>query len=216
MVIKRLYLLSLACSPPLLPPNSPFLVTRRWVRSSFWTLNRFACGNFPGVIFAALLAPSLTSLSSVYPDLRPSSSLTFDLPPFWSPPLVRRRRKLSLSLSLARFFPPIIHRLARFFPSSLARLLVNLFLSLAERTPLLHLAKSDTISEDHRPLSSIVPGESSSPIIRMEKKERVRHVETRGLRAEKIWNFAEIWLTVVWWRNISNYFLLVKNNTNLY
>lgn len=35
--------------------------------SSFWTLSRCACGNFPGVIFAALLARSLTSLSSVYP-----------------------------------------------------------------------------------------------------------------------------------------------------
>lgn len=37
------------------------------VLSSFWTLSRCACGNFPGVIFAALLARSLTSLSSVYP-----------------------------------------------------------------------------------------------------------------------------------------------------
>lgn len=50
------------------------------VRSSFWTLNRFACGNFPGVIFAALLAPSLTSLSSVYPRRRFSLHPSFVLP----------------------------------------------------------------------------------------------------------------------------------------
>lgn len=76
MVIKRLRFLSLRLARVLPPPPPPPPVTgNRSVRSSFWTLNRFACGNFPGLIFAALLAPSLTSLTSVYPP--PQSSLSF-------------------------------------------------------------------------------------------------------------------------------------------
>lgn len=73
-------------------------------RSSFWTLSRFACGNFPGVIFAALLAPSLTSLSSVYP---PSS--------FFSASARHRDPRSALPLrSSSRRTPP---RGPCFFPS---------------------------------------------------------------------------------------------------
>lgn len=75
MVIKRLRFLSLRLARVLPPPPPPPVTGNRSVRSSFWTLNRFACGNFPGLIFAALLAPSLTSLTSVYPP--PQSSLSF-------------------------------------------------------------------------------------------------------------------------------------------
>lgn len=64
-------------------------------RSSFWTLNRFACGNFPGVIFAALLAPSLTSLTSVYPP--PSPILPFFVRFYPHPPL--RRGRLTINLT---------------------------------------------------------------------------------------------------------------------
>lgn len=49
-------------------PSPPFFIhSLSPLFSSFWTLSRCACGNFPGVIFAALLARSLTSLNSVYP-----------------------------------------------------------------------------------------------------------------------------------------------------
>lgn len=49
---------------PLPVSRPPYFLSPRF--SSFWTLSRCACGNFPGVIFAALLARSLTSLSSVF------------------------------------------------------------------------------------------------------------------------------------------------------
>lgn len=55
---------SLPLSLPLPPLFSLFYLLP--LIPSFWTLSRCACGNFPGVIFAAFLARSLTSLTSVY------------------------------------------------------------------------------------------------------------------------------------------------------
>lgn len=74
--------------------------------SSFWTLSRCACGNFLGVIFAALLARSLTSLSSVFTPVVIFLSLLALLP----------CRRLSSPIKNGSFpiFPPFI------FPSGLA------------------------------------------------------------------------------------------------
>lgn len=78
MVIKQLQrsFLSVSLSAsrpcsPLLPLSSvrlslcllPFVSS---LSSSFWTLSRCTCGNFPGSVLPGLLARSLTSLSSVY------------------------------------------------------------------------------------------------------------------------------------------------------
>lgn len=78
--------LRLSRSPHLPLPVSrpPYFLSPRL--SSFWTLSRCACGNFPGVIFAALLARSLTSLSSVFTPVviflsfHPLSSAAFSSP----------------------------------------------------------------------------------------------------------------------------------------
>lgn len=77
--------------------------------SSFWTLSRCACGNFPGVIFAALLARSLTSLSSVFtPVVIFLSFLPLPLPS----PLPSSHQG---SAAPSPYFPPLF-----IFPSSLA------------------------------------------------------------------------------------------------
>lgn len=111
LVIKRLHLLRrtlfLAC------PLSPSLV-----RSSFWTLSRFACGNSARVIFAALLAPSLTSLSSVYPR------------PYFSPfHRASSPTRLLSSLFLLDLSSDVAESSLTFSPGCffLAALLVNLF-----------------------------------------------------------------------------------------
>lgn len=91
--VSPLYSFSLSLPPPF---------------SSFWTLSRCACGNFPGVIFAALLARSLTSLSSVYPRRHFSRS-----------PSVPRRSSVGLTPSPPFPIPSFI------FPSDFALLVFH-------------------------------------------------------------------------------------------
>lgn len=85
--------------PPLFIPSLSFSLSPLF--SSFWTLSRCACGNFPGVIFAALLARSLTSLSSVYPRRHFSRS-----PSVPCHPLVGLIPHLPLFPSLSSFIFP--------------------------------------------------------------------------------------------------------------
>lgn len=89
---------------PLPVSRPPYFLSPRL--SSFWTLSRCACGNFPGVIFAALLARSLTSLSSVFTPVVIFLNLLVLLP--------CRRLSSPIKSGSLPIFPPFI------FPSGLA------------------------------------------------------------------------------------------------